>query len=186
MPEQPLALRDQPSLEEIVSQDAQVIADRIRQAASQPFDLMVCSPRYSNAFSYHLYQMTRMVWLGMDEKRFKRQEIGSHPKYSAKGTNGATGPIHRWPQDLHGTGEAGFRHVPRSQRLRADLQKGAESVVLLANRAIGSLKQCLLGTHHGIGRGRLQAYLDEFVLRRNQHQAADGGIPDLARSPDRA
>ncbi|MBV9761915.1 MAG: site-specific DNA-methyltransferase [Acidobacteriaceae bacterium] len=57
---------------------------------SPPFDLMVCSPPYPNAFSYHLYHMTRMVWLGMDQPRFKREEIGSHRKYSAKGPNGAT------------------------------------------------------------------------------------------------
>lgn len=34
--------------------------------------------------------MTRMVWLGMDQPKFKKQEIGSHRKYSAKGSNGAT------------------------------------------------------------------------------------------------
>jgi DNA modification methylase len=47
-------------------------------------DLMVCSPPYPNAYSYHLYHMTRMVWLGMDQPRFKREEIGSHRKYSSK------------------------------------------------------------------------------------------------------
>lgn len=46
------------------------------------FDLMVCSPPYPNAYSYHLYHMTRMIWLGMDYKEFKQLEIGSHRKYS--------------------------------------------------------------------------------------------------------
>ena len=69
-----------------------------------------------------------------------------------------------------GLEDAGFRHVPRSQPLRADLQKGAKSVVPLADRAIGNLKQWLLGTHHGVGRGRLQAYLDEFVFRHNRRK----------------
>jgi transposase-like protein len=69
-----------------------------------------------------------------------------------------------------GLEEAGFRHVPRSQPLRADLQKGAKSVVPLADRAIGNLKQWLLGTYHGVGRGRLQAYLDEFVFRHNRRK----------------
>lgn len=50
-------------------------------------DLMVTSPPYPNAFSYHLYHRTRMLWLGMDADTFKRQEIGSHRKYSAKGRN---------------------------------------------------------------------------------------------------
>lgn len=53
-------------------------------------DLVVCSPPYPNAYSYHLYHMTRMVWLGMDQPTFKREEIGSHRKYSNKGQNGAT------------------------------------------------------------------------------------------------
>jgi site-specific DNA-methyltransferase (cytosine-N4-specific) len=48
------------------------------------FDLVVCSPPYPNAYSYHLYHMTRMLWLGMDQPTFKRVEIGSHRKYSAK------------------------------------------------------------------------------------------------------
>ena len=34
--------------------------------------------------------MTRMVWLGMDQPKFKKQEIGSHRKYSSKGANAAT------------------------------------------------------------------------------------------------
>ncbi|MDO8430911.1 MAG: DNA methyltransferase [Candidatus Binatus sp.] len=67
-----------------------VHANILEQPPSRSFDLMVCSPPYPNAFSYHLYHMTRMVWLGMDQPKFKRQEIGSHRKYSAKGPNGAT------------------------------------------------------------------------------------------------
>ena len=53
-------------------------------------DLMVCSPPYPNAYSYHLYHMTRMLWLGMDQPKFKREEIGSHRKYSSNGKNAAT------------------------------------------------------------------------------------------------
>jgi DNA modification methylase len=47
-------------------------------------DLVVCSPPYPNAFSYHLYHMTRMLWLGMDQPEFKKVEIGSHRKYSSR------------------------------------------------------------------------------------------------------
>jgi DNA methylase/MerR HTH family regulatory protein len=53
-------------------------------------DLMVCSPPYPNAYSYHLYHRTRMLWLGMDQPKFKKEEIGSHRKYSSTGKNGAT------------------------------------------------------------------------------------------------
>lgn len=60
-----------------------------------PVDLIVCSPPYPNAFSYHLYHMTRMLWLDMDQPTFKQNEIGSHRKYSRKGTKGATGETFR-------------------------------------------------------------------------------------------
>jgi len=53
-------------------------------------DLVVCSPPYPNAYSYHLYHRTRMLWLDMNQPDFKKVEIGSHRKYSRKGTNGAT------------------------------------------------------------------------------------------------
>ena len=69
-----------------------------------------------------------------------------------------------------GLEEAGFRHVPRTQPSRTDLHKGAKSAVPLADRAIGNLKQWLLGTHHGVGRDQLQAYLDEFVFRHNRRK----------------
>lgn len=54
------------------------------------FDLVVTSPPYPNAYSYHLYHRTRLAWLGCDADRFKKVEIGSHRKYSAKGRNRAT------------------------------------------------------------------------------------------------
>ena len=55
-----------------------------------PFDLVVTSPPYPNAYSYHLYHRTRLIWLGYDPESFKKIEIGSHRKYSAKGKNRAT------------------------------------------------------------------------------------------------
>lgn len=53
-------------------------------------DLVVCSPPYPNAYSYHLYHMTRMLWLEMDQPTFKKDEIGSHRKYSSPSKNAAT------------------------------------------------------------------------------------------------
>lgn len=52
-------------------------------------DLVVCSPPYPNAYSYHLYHRTRMLWLDMDQPAFKQAEIGSHRKYSKKGSGAA-------------------------------------------------------------------------------------------------
>jgi site-specific DNA-methyltransferase (cytosine-N4-specific) len=70
-------------------------ANILDRPAGPGCDLMVCSPPYPNAFSYHLYHMTRMLWLGMDQPKFKSVEIGSHRKYSAKGVNGATAQTFR-------------------------------------------------------------------------------------------
>ena len=70
-----------------------------------------------------------------------------------------------------GLQEAGFRHVPRSQPLRSELRKGAKSVVPLADRAIGNLRQWLIGTYHGVSREQLQIYLDEFVFRHNRRRS---------------
>ena len=67
----------------------------LAQPSIDLLDLMVCSPPYPNAYSYHLYHMTRMIWLGMDQPKFKREEIGSHRKYSNKGPNGATAQTFR-------------------------------------------------------------------------------------------
>jgi transposase-like protein len=69
-----------------------------------------------------------------------------------------------------GLQEAGFKHVPRNQPLRAELSKGAKSVVQLADRAIGNLQQWLIGTYHGVSRDQLQVYLDEFVFRHNRRR----------------
>lgn len=69
----------------------QIVQANLLDAPPIPtLDLVVCSPPYPNAYSYHLYHMTRMIWLGMDQPRFKKEEIGSHRKYSSNGKNGAT------------------------------------------------------------------------------------------------
>ena len=60
-----------------------------------PLDLVVTSPPYPNAYSYHLYHRSRLIWLGHDPEQFKKVEIGSHRKYSAKGRNKATAETFR-------------------------------------------------------------------------------------------
>jgi transposase-like protein len=69
-----------------------------------------------------------------------------------------------------GLEEVGFKHIPRTQPRSTELRKGAKSVVPLADRAIGNLKQWLIGTYHGVSRAQLQVYLDEFVFRNNRRK----------------
>ena len=64
-------------------------ADVLKAPDTEPFDLVVTSPPYPNAYSYHLYHRTRLLWLGHDPEPFKKSEIGSHRKYSAKGRDRA-------------------------------------------------------------------------------------------------
>ena len=65
-------------------------ADLLKTPETAPFDLIVTSPPYPNAYSYHLYHRTRLIWLGYDPGEFKKAEIGSHRKYSTRGRKRAT------------------------------------------------------------------------------------------------
>ena len=65
---------------------------------------------------------------------------------------------------------AGVKHIRRTQPLRSALRRGATSVVPLADRAIGNLRQWLIGTYHGVSKPQLQVYLDEFVFRHNRRR----------------
>jgi transposase-like protein len=64
---------------------------------------------------------------------------------------------------------AGYRHIALKQPVRSALRKGA-SVVPLADGAIGNLQHWLIGTYHGVSRGKLKVYLDEFVFRHNRRK----------------
>ncbi len=81
-----------------------------------------------------------------------------------------------------GLDKAGYRHIARAQPKTPELRKGAKSVVPLADRAIGNLQQWLIGTYHGVSRGQLQVYLDEFVFRHNRRHQPMAAFSDLARS----
>ena len=52
-------------------------------------------------------------------------------------------------------------------------------MVPLADRAIGNLQQWLLGTYHGVSRGQLQVYLDEFVFRYNRRRKPSAAFQTL-------
>jgi transposase-like protein len=77
---------------------------------------------------------------------------------------------------------AGYIHQPAKQ---GSIGHGAEHVVPLADRAMGNMKQWLLGTFHGVSRPQLQAFLDEFVFRHNRRgnpQAAFQALPGRGTS----
>ena len=82
-------------------------------------------------------------------------------------------------KSFSGLQEAGFVHVPRSQPLRTELRKGVNSVVPLADRAVGNLQQWLIGTYHGVSRDQLQSYLDEFVFRHNRRRQPTAAFQTL-------
>ena len=82
-------------------------------------------------------------------------------------------------KSFEGLKEAGFQHVARTQPLRAQLRKGATSAVPLADRAIGNLQQWLIGTYHGVSKGQLQVYLDEFVFRHNRRKTPAAAFQTL-------
>src|SRR3990172_11197564 len=81
----------------------------------------------------------------------------------APGSTVSTDGLKGW----EGLQAAGVRHVPRTQPVRSALRRGVPSVVPLADRAIGNLQQWLTGTYHGVSKGQLPVYLDEFVFLHN-------------------
>lgn len=76
-----------------------ICADILSRPYIGSVDLVVCSPPYPNAWSYHLYHRTRLLWLGFNPEIFKKAEIGSHRKYSRRGINGATAET--FSKELH-------------------------------------------------------------------------------------
>src|SRR6516225_9237637 len=75
--------------------------------------------------------------------------------------------------------EVGFKHIVRNQPLRSELRRGARSAVPLADRAIGNLQQWLIGTYHGVSKGQLQVYLDEFIFRHNRRKTPAAAFQTL-------
>ena len=71
---------------------------------------------------------------------------------------------------------AGYVHKPKKQE---NIRHGAEHVIPLADRAMGNMKQWLLGTFHGVSRPQLQAYLDEFVFRHNRRRNPQAAFQTL-------
>lgn len=47
--------------------------------------LVLTSPPYANTYDYYLYHKLRMVWLGLDWEKAKRNEIGSRNRHSSLG-----------------------------------------------------------------------------------------------------
>jgi transposase-like protein len=72
--------------------------------------------------------------------------------------------------------KAGFTHYPTVQ---GNIRRGAPHVVPLADRAMGNMKQWLLGTYHGVSRSQLQAYLDEWVFRHNRRHNRQAAFQTL-------
>ena len=54
-----------------------------------------------------------------------------------------------------------------------------KSAVPLADRVIGTFQQWLIGTYHGVSKAQLQAYLNEFVFRRNRRKTPAAAFQTL-------
>jgi DNA-directed RNA polymerase subunit RPC12/RpoP len=71
--------------------------------------------------------------------------------------------------------ELGYKH---DRRVQGNPTKTGQ-VVPFAHRAISNMKAWLIGTHHGVGRPHLQAYLDEFVFRYNRRGSPEAAFQTL-------
>ncbi len=72
-----------------------------------------------------------------------------------------------------------LRRAYPQRKVQGRIGSGGTQVVPLAHRAISNLKTWLNGTHHGVGRPHLQAYLDEFVFRFNRRQSPEAAFQTL-------
>jgi DNA modification methylase len=82
-------------------------------ADEQTVRLIVTSPPYPNAWSYHLYHQNRILWLDHDPWAFKDQEIGHHRAYSATGGSGESD----FKDDMHKSMEAMKRALQPDGRI---------------------------------------------------------------------
>ncbi len=90
----------------------------------------------------------------------------------ARGSTIRTDGLGDYPKVL---AELGYKHDRRVQGNPAMTGQ----VVPFAHRAISNMKAWLIGTHHGVGRPHLQAYLDEFVFRYNRRGNPEAGFQTL-------
>jgi len=74
-----------------------------------------------------------------------------------------------------GLSDMGYRHEPHVQ----GGPEGAEKYLPRIHRAFGNLKTWLLGTHHGIGKKHMQAYLNEFAFRFNRRRTPKAAFQTL-------
>jgi transposase-like protein len=72
----------------------------------------------------------------------------------------------------------GYKHI----RIFQGKIKDTGQVVPLAHRSISNLKTWINGTHHGVGRPHLQAYLDEFVFRFNRRMTPEAASRHFSAS----
>ena len=82
-------------------------------------DFAVFSPPYPNAYDYHLYHKHRMLWLGMDPRAVKKDEIGAHAHYSKK--NGMTADDFR--RDMDGVFASVGRTLKKRRLLRSHCRR---------------------------------------------------------------
>jgi DNA modification methylase len=97
-------------------------ARKIDYLEPRSVQLVVTSPPYPNAWSYHLYHQNRILWLDADPWAFKAAEIGHHRDYSARGGRGA----HDFEADMQST----FRSLAPS------LARGGHVVVVVGDSII--------------------------------------------------
>jgi transposase-like protein/ribosomal protein L37AE/L43A len=70
----------------------------------------------------------------------------------------------------------GYRHRVRT---RGEDPRRAGRLLPRVHRAFGNLQTWLRGTHHGVGRKHLQAYLDEFTFRFNRRRTPPAAFQTL-------
>jgi len=72
-------------------------ARKLERVGDAGVDLIVTSPPYPGVYDYHSHHEARLRWLGLDERRFERSEIGSRRQMRGRDYNAVVGA---WKRDF--------------------------------------------------------------------------------------
>lgn len=99
-------------------------ARALRAVPDASVDLVLCSPPYPGVYDYHAHHALRLRWLGLEDERFVREEIGAKRRLARLDHDVA---VEQWRRE--------FGAVLRA--VRAKLTAQGRAVFVLADSALG-------------------------------------------------
>ena len=115
-------------------------ADYVFSSLSEAADLILTSPPYGGTYDYAAHHARRIAWLGLDDSKLRRLEMGARRESRREGAADA------WDRDVSAMLEA----------MKAVLRPGGQIVLLMGDAQIGRERVppppqvAYLGAKHGL------------------------------------